>query len=305
MIDRRIKLRHLQSFVEIARQQSMKKAADALFLSQPTVSKTLKELEAILGTMLMTRSRAGVDLTPQGEIFLRFAEMSVAALRQGLDGIGQMRERSQSRLAIGALPSVAARLLPEAVLRFNALASGTVLSIISGPHGYLVERLRHGALDLVVGRLGDPAGMRDISFTHLYSEHVTFAVRPGHPLLRQPNIQRLSEWPVIYPERDSAIRPLVERLLIANGVGELPDRVESVSGAFGRVYARRTDAVWIISAGVAALDLAEGRLVELPFETDLTLGPIGLMTRAQQDRSPPARLFQRALTETVSSMRLQ
>jgi len=134
MIDRRIKLRHLQSFVEIARQQSLKKAAEMLFFSQPAISKTLKELEAIVGTPLMTRSRAGVELTPQGEIFLRFAEMSVAALHQGLDGIGQIREGSQTRLVIGALPSVAAHLLPEAVLRFNALASGAVLSIISGPH---------------------------------------------------------------------------------------------------------------------------------------------------------------------------
>ncbi len=305
MIDRRIKFRHIQSFVEIARQRSMKNAAKALFLTQPAISKTLKELEAILGTVLMTRSRAGIELTPQGEIFLHFAGMSVAALRQGLDSVGQMQMRGQSLLAVGALPSVAARLLPETVLLFDELGSGAILSIIAGPHGHLVEQLRHGALELVVGRLGDPDGMHGISFTHLYPERVTFVVRPGHPLLRKPSIQRLPEWPVIYPTRDSAIRPLVERLLIANGVGELPNRVESVSGAFGRVYARRTDVIWIISAGVAALDLADGTLVELPFETDLTLGPIGLMTRAEEDPSPSARLFRRALAEAVSGLRLR
>ena len=89
MIDRRIKFRHIQCFVEISRLKSMKLAAERLFLTQPAISKTLKELEELLGADLMTRSRAGVSLTKQGEVFLHFAEMSLAALQQGLDGVEQ------------------------------------------------------------------------------------------------------------------------------------------------------------------------------------------------------------------------
>ena len=113
MIDRRIKFRHIQCFVEIVRQKSMKRAAERLYLTQPAISKTLKELEEILGTSLMVRNRAGVSLTRQGEVFLHFAEMSVAALQQGLDGVDQIGRGGKVSLSVGALPSVAARLMPE------------------------------------------------------------------------------------------------------------------------------------------------------------------------------------------------
>jgi len=241
MVDRRIGLCHIQGFVEIARQHSLKSAV----------------------------------------------------------------MRGQTLLTIGGLPGVVARLLPETARAFERMGAGAVLAVVSGPHGHLTAQLRHGALDLVVGRRGDPAMVRGLSFAHLYSERVTFAVRPGHPLLARPDLARLPDWPVIYPTRRSAIRPLVERLLVASGVGEIPNRIESVSGAFGRAYARQTDAVWIISEGVAAMGPADGTLVALPFDTDLTLGPIGLMLRADADPSPDARLFQRALTETVARIGLR
>ncbi len=66
MMDRRIKIRHLQAFVEIVRQSSFKRAADRLFLTQPAISRTLAELEEIVGADLLTRNRGGVALTPQG-----------------------------------------------------------------------------------------------------------------------------------------------------------------------------------------------------------------------------------------------
>jgi len=125
MIDRRIKIRHIQCFVEIVRQKSMKKAATKLYLTQPAISKTMKELEDILGTVLLLRSRAGVSLTKQGDVFLHFAEMSVAALQQGLEGVEQIERRGGTRLSIGALPSVAARLMPAAALEFAELAPET------------------------------------------------------------------------------------------------------------------------------------------------------------------------------------
>lgn len=116
-------------------------------------------------------------------------------------------------------------------------------------------------------------------------------MRAGHPLLDKPDIKRIVDWPVIYPPEGAAIRPLVERFMIANGVGEIPNRIETVSGAFGRVYTRRTDAVWIISSGVVQNETADGHLVRLPFETDITKGPVGLMTRPDTQPGPEEQMF--------------
>ena len=69
MIENRIKYRHLQCFIEVARQNSVTRAADVLALTQPAVSKKLKELEDMLEVKLMERSKKGVELTPYPVLF--------------------------------------------------------------------------------------------------------------------------------------------------------------------------------------------------------------------------------------------
>ncbi|MCB1313009.1 MAG: pca operon transcription factor PcaQ [Sedimentitalea sp.] len=305
MIDRRIKFRHIQCFVEICREKSMKAAAAKLFLTQPAISKTLRELEEILGAALLTRSRAGVALTPQGEVFLHFAQSSLAALQQGLQGVEEAGAQGEMRLSVGALPSVAARLMAPVASEFARLAPNVVLQIVDGPHAYLVDRLRLGDLDLVIGRLGRPETMQGLSFTQLYSEAVEFVVRAGHPLLERPDLKEIGCFQVIYPPKGSAIRPLVERFLIAHGVGEIPNRIETVSGAFGRVHTRRSDAVWIISAGVVANEIADGHLVPLPFDTAMTQGPVGLMTRPGDVASSAEQVFRIAVGTVIARAGLE
>ncbi|MFN4124380.1 pca operon transcription factor PcaQ [Pannonibacter indicus] len=297
MIDGRVKYRHIQCFLEVARRRSLVKAADALAITQPAVSKTLKELEEILGVRLFERSRKGVELTQFGDVLLHYAGASLAALKQGLDSVAQARMSGDSFLNVGVLPSVAARIFPEAVQRFEAEAIGTVLTMETGPNRFLLGRLRVGELDLVVGRLADPEQMQGLSFTHLYSESVSLVVRRGHPLLDEPSadLARIADFTVLYPTREAIIRPYVERLLIANGVTHLPKRVETISDTFGRIYTLDSDAVWIISSGVVARDIANGDLVELPVKTAETLGPVGLTTRADTPPTPALILMQACL----------
>lgn len=304
MLDRRVKFRHVQAFVEITRLGSMKRAAEALFLTQPAISKTLKELEEIVGAPLLTRSRAGVDLTPQGKVFLHFAEMSVAALRQGFEGVAQLERQGKTFLSIGLLPSVAARLMPEVVQALEVTSPDISLRILDGPHAFLTQKLRAGDLDLVIGRMGAPDTMTGLSFMQLYHEHVVFVVRPGHPILQAPRLLDVPKWPVVYPPEGSAIYPLVEQFFIANGIGEINRRLETVSGAFGRVYTNRSDAIWIISAGVVANDLAEGKLVKLPFDTSITKGPVGLMLRPDTEPAMGLGPFRKVLEDVVARLGL-
>ena len=304
MIDRRIKFRHIQCFVEICREQSLKIAAEKLFLTQPAISKTLKELEEILGSTLLTRNRSGVALTRQGEVFLHFAEMSLAALQQGMTGVEQVGSQGMTKLSVGALPSVAARLMPAVATEFRELAPSTSLSIIDGPHSHLLERLRIGDIDLVIGRLGRPDSMQGVSFTHLYEERVEFVVRAGHPILSAPDLKKIGEWQLIYPPVGSAIRPLVDRYLIAHGVGDTANRLETVSGDFGRVFVQHSNAIWIISAGVVANEISDGRLVALPFDTSITKGPVGLMRRPDEVQSPQAQVFNLALNNVLDRLKL-
>ncbi|SLN43191.1 HTH-type transcriptional regulator GbpR [Roseovarius gaetbuli] len=304
MIDRRLKVRHLQAFVEIARQKSLKRAAEILNLTQPAISKTLKELEQITGVTLLERSRGGVAMTIEGDVFLRYANSSLTAIDQAMTSVSAISKGEEGRVAVGALPSVAARMLPRAVELFARLAPNATPLIEDGPHGFLVDRLRAGRLDLVIGRLGKPDTMKDISFTQLYAEDVVIVCAPGHPLAGARALADIGRYPVIYPPQEAAIRPLVDRMMIANGVGDFPQRIESVSATFGRGLTLGGDALWIISTGVVADDIAAGRLIALPIKTELTAGPIGIMARAEDDLSPLAQMFRQAAIRAVGDLGL-
>src|SRR3954471_3598752 len=101
-----MQIEFLETFVEVARQGNITRAAEALFLSQPSVSGRLQALEAELGEPLLVRTFRGVRLTDAGREFLPYAERAVRALRNGRTVIAELREVQAGRLMLGAAPAV-------------------------------------------------------------------------------------------------------------------------------------------------------------------------------------------------------
>jgi LysR family transcriptional regulator, pca operon transcriptional activator len=305
MLPNGIRMRHLTTFVEVARSRSFVKAADALSISQPAVSKTVRELETLLSAPLFDRSRRVIVLTPLGEIFLRHAEASLVSLRRGVGALLDARSPQSPPLRIGALPTVSARLLPQVMRAFMAADLGAVPRIVTGPNAYLLSQLRRGDLDIIIGRMGDAAEMTDFAFEHLYSERVVFAVRPEHPLFEAHplDIARIATFDAVMPPPGSAIRPVVDRLLLALGLTRFPTTLETVSPSFGRACVRGSDAVWLISEGVVQQDVADGILTILDVDTADTLGPVGITTRADRPVDPAMETLLRALREAAGAIR--
>lgn len=303
MIDSRIKFRHLQAFVEVARQKSVMKAAELLHVSQPAVTKTIRELEQALGVGVFERDGRGIRITRYGEVFLRHAGAALTALRQGLDSVSQEQFGDAPPIRIGALPTVSTRIMPRAMDLFLKENTWSRVKIVTGDNAVLLEQLRIGDLDLVVGRLAGAERMAGFSFEHLYSEQVVFAVRAGHPLLAPGKslFAELGRYTLLMPTRGSIIRPVVENFLIANGVASLPSQIETVSDAFGRAFVRNSDAIWIISNGVVARDIADGVLAALPIDTSETKGPVGLTVRTDSIPSLPLSI----LTQTIREAALE
>lgn len=303
IIDPRIKIRHIACFLEVARLRSVGNAAEALNISQPAASKTVQELEEVLGGVLFDRSRRRLALTPFGEVFYRYASTSIAALRQGIEAARGGQEAALVK--IGALPSVSARILPEAVRRFFLAEPGINNRIITGPNSYLLSLLRTGDVDLIIGRMAEPEAMLGLSFEHLYSERVVLAVRPDHPLLsaRDFNLGMIEGYQRLMPTPGSVIRPLVQRMLLAYGIGPQSEEVETVSNAFGRVYVRRSDAVWFISEGVVADDVAEGYLRLLAVDMSETQGPVGFTTQAGTVPGLAVTAFMQTVRDVAADLR--
>jgi LysR family pca operon transcriptional activator len=304
LIESRVKFRHLHTFVEVARQKSIGRAAEALRVSQPAVTKTIRELEDVLGVPVIEREGRGIRITRYGEIFLRHAGAALTALRQGLDSVSQELFDTGPPLRVGALPTVSTRIMPRAMTAFLAAGTGSRVKIVTGENAVLMEQLRLGELDLVVGRLAAPEKMTALSFEHLYSEQVVFVVRAGHPLTGTGHqiFRSFADYPVLMPSRGSIIRPTVEQFLITHGIASIPTQIETVSDAFGRAFVRSSDAIWIISAGVVAADIEDGLLEVLPIDTGETRGPVGLTVRADTVTSTPMSILMQTIREAAADM---
>lgn len=299
-----IKLRHLETFIEVARRKSIQKAADALHVSQPAVTKTMRELEESLGVAVYERDGRGIRLTGNGDVFQRHASAALASLRQGFDSVAAGRSGSFTPVRIGALPTVASLIMPQAVHLFLRENPTARLRIITGENRAILEQLRLGELDLVVGRLAAAELMVGLSFEHLYSEVVRFVVRPGHPLLASSSIfGDMASYLVLMPTPSSIIRPYVDRLLITNGAPPIAQQIETVSDTFARAFLRTSDAVWIISSGVVANDLADGSLVALPVDTTETQGPVGLTRRTDAAPLPGTEMMAHAIRAASKQLR--
>lgn len=304
-MDARIKFRHLQTFLEVARQRSVSKAADALAITQPAVTRTIRELEEILGVVLFDKEGRGIRISRFGQVFQKHAGESIASVRRGIDSITEAQKSGGAPIRIGALPTVSATFMPDAVARFLALDTGSPVTIVSGENRMLLSALRSGELDLVVGRLAAPHLMEGLRYEPLYSEEVTIVVRPEHPLRSRRNftLAELSQYIVLMPTSGSVIRPFVDRLLLTNGIPDLPRMIETVSDTFGRAFVARNDAVWIISRGVVAMELASGQLAELTVDMRETRGSVGLTTKpGSTEEAPSLSRMMQTIREQVGSM---
>lgn len=282
-LDSRLKLRHILCFLEIARAGQLTDAADRLGVTQPAVSKTLRELEDILGAPLFDRTGRSLRLNGAGQAFQSLAGSGILELTRAQRAVRAAPGEVQ-RITVGTLPTAATELVPRAALAFRAAHPACILRATTGPNWLLFSQLREGALDLVVGRMADSAQMKGLTFEQLYTEDVVAAVRADHPLTAPLSQEPLMTYPLILPPPGAVIGPLVRNYLHSLGAGIVMPLVETVSQAIGRQLLLTSDAIWFISRGVIAQDLEAGILRVLPGEAAMLAGPVGISLR--QDAAP-------------------
>lgn len=271
-----IKLRHIRCFLAVVTQSNVTQAAGKLGLTQPALSRSLAELETLLGRPLFLRIGRRLHLTEAGHLFHRYASLATQTLDAGARAIAPQH---QTTLRIGVLPTAATRLFPTIALRFRALAPDTILNVESGPHLYLMRLLREGALDLVIGRMPQGQDMADLSFTHLYEESIVLVGRANHPLAGRTIKDVLAKAPLILPPKDAIIRVAVDDYLTSLGLAGLDPAFTSVSHAFGRGVVLRSDAVWFISRGVVLEDIERGDMAAFAVGDRYLNGAVGITRR--------------------------
>lgn len=191
---RQLTLRHLRGFLAVARHASFSRAARELSLTQPALSATIRDFEALLGTPLFERSTHHVALTPAGQALLPQAQWLLNSFVHGALDIGRTLAEQSLRIHLAALPS-AMHLLAPALAAWKAAHPEAELVVRDLLNDELVEALRTGEIDIAVGADIDlPTG---ISTWPVAEDELVALLPPGHRLARRRHVA----WRDLHGER--------------------------------------------------------------------------------------------------------
>jgi DNA-binding transcriptional LysR family regulator len=293
-------LRQLDYFLAVARHRSISAAAAAMNVAQPSLSKSLRLLEAELGVALFTRLPRGVELTEYGASLLRHAGQVRIQLRDARAEIGAMRAGSLGHVAVGAGPSWLRRHLPRAVARVTATHPQLRVRVIGGFDEALISALRHGELDFVVAELPSE-GAADLQTTPLTQDDLSVCCARGHRLAarRSLGIADLLDHPWVLPPPANLGRQRLEALFVSAGFPAPVPVVESQSMAM--LLALLADMPALAYTTTATLRLPEARgVVALDVAGMRASRTAGVIQRRGSFVTPAAQILLDALAEVCA-----
>lgn len=190
------KFHHLRDFVAIARAESVRSAARSLGLSQPALTRSLRELELEIGGALCERHARGIVLTALGERFLIRAQASLEELRRGMEEASQLagHMRGQVAVALSSVPVLTT--LPAAFLAFRKACPDVRLRIVEGLFPAIESSLRNGQLDFYLGPRPERAVESSYRIDLMFRNERVVLARRQHPLRNARSITALldAEW---------------------------------------------------------------------------------------------------------------
>jgi DNA-binding transcriptional LysR family regulator len=213
--------RHLNAVLAIVEHGTFSKAADALGVCQPALSKSISLLERRLGTKVFERSARGSTLTDAGRIVARRAESLDLLLTRVQEEIEAHARRLHGPLEIGATPSMMFGIVPEALARTAAAYPELVANIREGLDDELVPLLQRGEIDVLVGPVEGlhPAGA-DLDEIRLTEEPFVVGLPANHRLARKASVtlQDLTDEAWILPTPGSSFYRAIEAMFLVAGL---------------------------------------------------------------------------------------
>lgn len=205
-----VSFRQLRVFLEVARQGSVTRAAEALHLTPPAVSMQLKEIESQVGLQLFDRAGRALSLSTAGEYFVVHAKRMLAALRDAENAMGRFKRLESGTLTVGMV-STAKYFVPRLLALFRAEHPGIdVRLVVTANREALLARMDTGDVDLsVMGRPPRELAARSEAFA---AHPLVFVGPPGHEVLRvgHPPVTALAPFPFIVREQGSGTRNAME-----------------------------------------------------------------------------------------------
>lgn len=240
-----MELRHLRYFVAVAEEENVTRAATRLHLSQPALSRQIRDLEDELGTMLLERTAKSVHLTEAGRIFLPEAKAVIQRADEAVKKVRAAAANVSGKLDVGYAPSLTVQILPQALRAFQAEFPKVRVILHDLSTEEMAEGLLSGKLQIALMARPRRNKTRGLHFDELARYPLALAVAPGHPLAGMKSVPwtklkgesliayRREDYPEYHEELDSLFKLVGGKLDIAeehDGVSSLIAGVEAGHG---------------------------------------------------------------------------
>lgn len=217
-----MELAQLEAFLQVAHHRSFSRAAEALFLTQPSVTARIQSLEREIGERLFERTGRSVTLTDAGHAFMPHAQRALTAVQEGTDAIEAVRHGDIGSIRIGASDTIATYVLPGILKQFRETRPRVHVHLTTGQTEGIVEKLLAGETHLAVSRLTQHP---EIESLHLYNDDLALVCSPSHHFAGRGrvSIAEAGKEPFLFFERSSSYHSLVYSMFLR--VGVVPESV--------------------------------------------------------------------------------
>ncbi|MBC2668816.1 LysR family transcriptional regulator [Novosphingobium piscinae] len=276
-----VTMSRMRALLALADHGSYNAAALRTGLSLPSLHRAIGDLALSLRRKLVDRRGKSVVLTEAGAALARAFRLARVELEAGLAEIAALNGHETRRIVVGAMPLSRAKVLPAAVARFLRRHPLVRISIVEGSRSELVEPLRNGAIDLMVGALREPLLEPDLAQEPLFHDRPAIIARKGHPLEgTTPDLARLAAFSWVIAGDGAPLRESWAQLFRAAGLAPPPVPIESGSVMTIRQLLIDSDLLTLLSPDQVAVELEAGWLVTLGEAPPGHGRTIGMTTRA-------------------------
>ena len=281
-----LRFRHLVLIDTLARTQNMHAAALEMNISQPAVSKMLREVEKQLGFALFQRLPRSMSPTDLGSHVARYARIALNDSRHFVGQINHLRQGGHGLLKIGSIYAATSVALPAAIVGVKQRWPLLTLDVLEGTSADLLNMLEHKQLDLVIARFTSDRHRQLFEFQALAPEPLCLVTGSQHPLAGAAELPlaELGSWPWIVPPAGTPMRMRLERAFAEAGMQTPENTVETLSLRTILQLLQTAPMVAMLAESMVGPDVQAGRLTRLALPFPLVLADYGIITR--RDESP-------------------
>jgi DNA-binding transcriptional LysR family regulator len=293
-----VDLRQLEIFVKVAELGSFSRAAEALFLTQPTVSEHIRTLEDELGVRLLDRLGRGAAVTKGGALLLSHAQRMLALAREARQAMESFQGRMSGELLVGASTIPGEYILPALIGRFKEKFPDIAITLLIGDSQAVTEWVAEGRAE--IGVVGARSTHRGIEFRELMPDDIVLIVSSAHPWhgRKQVTLEELRREPLLLRERGSGTRGALETALREAGADITAFRVVGEMGSTQAIKqaVKAGVGVSLLSRRAVEEECRAGSLWCLRVKDLKVTRAFYLVTNRERSRSPLAEAF-RAFVE--------